>query len=386
MMRVGFIADVHVGNHRGCGGKYEAGMNDRCRRVIAVLEQVMEDAKLLGCDCIVIAGDLFDTTRPSPQIVAATGHALSRRPCIPVHLLMGNHDRNSDHSDDHALGPLALAPNVTIWNEPSVLLGDGGAVVMAPFQSGPASEWLPGVLSKLPPIPKGHPDVALALHLGLHDAPVRKEAFWGASSDDAISVEQLHDLMVEHDIDYAMAGNWHGFKMWELFDTDSEHNRFQCQIGALVPTGWDNTGSSEFYGSLLVVDLGGHGDSKMPKPRRLAIPGPRFYNVKSENELLQLFAETPQDSRAHLFVRWLARPLDVSDAIHTLLREQSKGNIANFDVRVDGKSIQEHVAQAVGAAQSELTLVQALQRFVSEMDLPEGVSRDRVFNLAKEML
>ena len=48
-MRVGFVADVHVGNHIRFGGPIEAGMNRRCRETVATLRRAVLKAREEGC-------------------------------------------------------------------------------------------------------------------------------------------------------------------------------------------------------------------------------------------------------------------------------------------------------------------------------------------------
>jgi hypothetical protein len=172
---IGFIADVHVGNHRQHGGSVNAGLNDRCRSVLSALCRAKEQASAAGCTALVVLGDLFDTDQPNPQMIAAVGGALVG----PLHtqILMGNHDRASGAPGDHALGWARQVEMLDVVEFPQVAaLGEVGTLLLVPFRPGDPREWLPDVVADLAEkAPKGRRRV-LCVHLGLRDAPGRAAA------------------------------------------------------------------------------------------------------------------------------------------------------------------------------------------------------------------
>src|SRR5882724_6254079 len=110
-MRIAFVADPHIANFPAHGGPAIAGINRRCQLTLDTLELAAAKANALDCECFVVLGDLYDTTRPLPQIETAVRKRLSKFDGF-VLLLMGNHDRNSGLAGDHALGPTAGAANI----------------------------------------------------------------------------------------------------------------------------------------------------------------------------------------------------------------------------------------------------------------------------------
>jgi len=382
-VRIAFCADVHLANHRICGGKYEAGLNDRCRLILDVLEEAVTSAYQMDCDALIIAGDLFDTTRPSPQIIAATGQVLTKHPSLAIDIIVGNHDRNSDHPQDHALGPLGFAQNVRIWSQPALNVIEDGAVILMPFQAGPAKDWLPVEIEKIIGGGNVKQPTVLVTHLGLHDQAVRDANFWAEEANDAIDVCVLDQIMLKHGIQFAMSGNWHGFAGWKFQGT---FDRCIYQIGALVPTGWDNPGLVGEYGSLLVLDTGSTA-SPADACRRNELGGPRFVNVSSDAELEKVLREAESSGmELALFVRWNVEPEQVIYATHRLAELKSAGLIRDFDVRLSKDAIRGKAQQAAQAAKSSETLAGALAEFVKAMPLEPGIDRQRVFNRAREYL
>ena len=202
-----------------------------------------------------ILGDIFDTVRPSPQIIAATGKALEGE--VPVIILEGNHDQVSTQKGDHSLGPLGMSDNVIVVDEPTVWtsLGDGHQLTLVPHQPGPAKEWLPGVLADLNP-PEGS---MLCMHLGLMDDDVPP---YMADVHDAIHYKTVAELCQKYGMRSAVSGNWHRRHFFKHDAVDV------IQCGALVPTGFDNPGI-DHYGTVLEWAGGNH-------CAHIELPGPRF--------------------------------------------------------------------------------------------------------------
>jgi hypothetical protein len=245
-MRCAFVADVHCANHKAHGGPIVAGLNDRCRAILKVLGEAARVAAKEDAH-IVVLGDLFDTTRPEPQIIAAVhsnlaGAVLGTENRVGV--LLGNHERCSAEEGDHALGPLdpvyESPKEIGVWDRPGAFCGEEEFVVMVPFQEGPAREWLRGAVEEA--LSNGDGEcVALALHLGLRDEQLCRENPWAAQADDAVDVKWLAELCHELKIPRVYAGNWHGWSEWE-FEWDDGFRCILTQVGALVPTGFCDGG------------------------------------------------------------------------------------------------------------------------------------------------
>jgi len=247
-MKIATIADVHVGNHAKLGGRYTAGINERCAAILAVLKAAAELAKSAGAT-LVIAGDLLDKANASPQLIRAVMDALGD---TSVNVIPGNHDRVTDIPGDHALAPLGALPNVTVYDVATVT---NGVLYTPPAPRGESSvEYLDSLLSQA-----GHGLVhTVVAHFGLpegHEHPAMR----GPAT---LAVKDAKRLCLKYGVKRLLSGDWHAHKIWAA---DGVHIE---QIGALVPTGWNNPGTA--YGKVAIWDL--------PKGSvaRHILPGPRF--------------------------------------------------------------------------------------------------------------
>lgn len=259
-------ADLHVrGNHRILGGPFVNGRNRRCDETVAVLGAVAKFVDDRG-GCLLLAGDVFDVSGPTPQVVTAVMEAVSSLTGDPERVgfipMAGNHDRVSATPGDHALGPLGRLPGVVAVDQPR-LLEVGTLAVMC-----------------VPPAPKGVPfadhleqsllciraDV-LCIHAGVEDG--NTEHFL-RGSDQAIDVIRLAAIAKGRGITEVYAGDWHTHRRWGVDGVRI------VQLGALVPTGWDNMGPK--YGQ--VAEAG--------TDRVWTFPGPRFFDATSEQDAERL--------------------------------------------------------------------------------------------------
>jgi len=339
---VAFVADVHVGNHRLLGGPIEAGLNARCRATVAVLEAAALRAGKIGCSHLFILGDLFDTDRPSPQMLAAVQRAIARGPeCV---LLVGNHDMTSSTPGDHALAP--LYHDGVIVDTTSYVEG----VRLVPFNVGDAREWLPKACA-------GLRDGILATHVGIIDGATPP---WLVAAHDAVPLTQLEELAKAHGFTHVIAGNWHEHKRWSRGGVEV------IQVGALVPTGWDNPGL-DGYGSIVVVaDDGGVVVE--------SLPGPRFCRAGSLAESEKLLARARKDGH-RLYLR-------VEDGAHV------PDPMPDFTFVIEGSLVSSDgaVREAAASAKDAETTTEALDAFVKAMPLADGVDRDAVLERCRGFL
>lgn len=375
-MRLGFISDVHLANHRICGGKIASSVNERARSVLKTLQRVYTEADRLKLDRLIILGDMFDTVRPEPQLIASMAEALG--PDLELDILVGNHDQVSTESKDHALSPLSHLQYVRVYEQPTVEVLGGNSnsghfieMWVVPFQPGPAHEWLPAVMEKLATERK-HVIIRarriLCLHLGIHDHELRSREFWTKTAHDAISIEQLMELMTRYSITSAFAGNWHTRRIWEFSSYHIE------QVGSLCPTGWDNPGLIG-YGALSVYDA----DSSTYNC--IEIPGPRFVTVHSKDELDNYLDESHIEN--NLFVRWIASPQDVTRAQDYLYSVQG---IAGHIVQTDNSHIKESAQSAACAARSEVTLARSLQAYIDKLQLADNINKAALLEECRQLL
>lgn len=340
MTRVAFLADVHVGN-RG-GGPRVLGMTARCREAIGTLVSACRLARL-EADVLVVLGDLFDDTRPKPQMITAVQAALNLGP-DEVILATGNHDADSTEPGDHALGPLPA----TSWTHGSCEYPEHGIAVFD---------------GHVHPINKVHPGLAIGGHFGIvtDDAPPYLMA-----DPLAVRLDELRAHCEAHSIPAVFAGHWHRRR---CHSTDPPI----WQVGALCPTGWSDDGLTG-YGSVLIWD-----GSKVEVHE---VPGPRFLKITGVGELVE------QDilaKHAHLAdplrVRWEVPPNAMDDAIEHAQR-------VPFHVEVV-PAAQDRGAELAGAADAAAradTVADAVAAYVAEMPLPDGVDRAAVLAGAQRYL
>lgn len=385
MTRVAFVADVHLANHRRFGGLAESGINRRARLVLGTLEAAGRMATDAGCSLFLVLGDLFDTERPTPQLVAAAQAALPRMRCV---VLAGNHDVASSAPGDHALGP--LAPVAEVVDSPRILVHEDCALALVPYLPGSADELVPTALAQLLARRRPRLPTLLGFHAGIRDkeTPVFLEG-----AQDSIEVGRLYEAMVECRVWSAAAGNWHDRRRWD-FDALDDRARAEVvvqilQVGTLCPTGFDNAlGLAQLalgedpYGWL------GIWDSATGELSSLQVPGPRFFVADGLDELRELVdscsgrIEWPGPS--FLLVR--VAPDEAQAARGVIEGLVVRGVFEAGDFEIDRQSRREQAASAAQAARRSETLVEALAAFVKRAPFEGSVDRMRVLARAKNYL
>lgn len=366
MTKVAIVADVHVANHRRFGGPFRAGINSRCELALDTLREAVATANGLECEAFVVAGDLLDSVNPSPQVVAATMKVLSRFNGERF-VMRGNHEMASEHPGDHSLSP--FFPVAYIVDSSSLAHLTDALLVLIPYQSGPSSTWLErevdALFSRLLPITE---PVLACLHLGL-EGETTPEFLRGA--EDSVQATELARILEKHRVSYAALGNWHETKF-------ARHAGVQMlQVGTLCPTGFSNHGFSD-YGAMAIWDSGKGSLSS------IRIPGPRFVQVSSENELEDALGVAA--SGCSIFVEWSVEPGDVASAKERLSKLREEGKIVDGEIRVrrEGQEREAHVAAS--AVSSAENLDESLSSFVDGMQLPEGVDKSSVLEESRRYL
>lgn len=365
MSVLAFVADVHLGNPKRHGGVVRGGLNARCWRTLAVLQNAVDRAVSRGARGFVVLGDLFDTATPPPQLIAATQDIFAdarRRDCEVV-VLMGNHDQAGPTPGDHALGP--LAPVATVVSTPRVLSRPSWPCDLwaVPFRPGVASTWLPDVVRDLrvqsTQQPKRREPSVLGIHLGMRDA---KTPAFLAQAPDAIDVNKLADLCAGFDLRAAFAGNWHSHHRWDFAWPDDGGLVDVVQVGALVPTGWNNPGLRG-YGGLAFWD------GKQATIEHL--PGPRFVRV-GVSELDEL------DPSTDLCVQVVAGADEAHEVSARVASMREASQIGPSEVVIDDAVARAAAREAATSARSAQTFDEAVASFLAAMPLDEGCERARV--------
>lgn len=375
-MKVAAIADCHVGNHKVHGGASASGVNERCRMVLDVLARAVEKARKLGCTAFVSAGDLADSTRWEPQVVAAVQGAFSG--CASGHLLLGNHDMVSTAKGDHALGPLAEKDRIDVVERPRLLAGNGQEeIALVPFQPGDARAWLVDAVRKTG-LTRGSfrdPKRLLVLHLGIVDA---ETAPWLRDAADAVPLALVEEVAAEFGVSAVLAGNWHLRRSWKLEPRGTRTWPVAVlQVGALAPTGYDNPGV-EGYGTLAVWDS--------EKPADVVVhelPGPRFVTADAPRALEEA-AAVAEKRRCRLFGRVRASPERLPAAREAVVNLVAAGRLAGGEAVLDDAGAEEAARAGAEEARRAGTLEEAIAAHVAGMALPEGlVEEDRAEVVAR---
>jgi len=371
--KIGFVADVHVHNFPRFGGPARVGVNGRCRLVVEALERACAAAYADGCSDLVVLGDLFDRSDPSPQVLRAARDALVAHPLERVWLLTGNHDQVSSEPGDHAFAPLdgfyrEGGPRISVVDEPGWRLPGGAVVAFVPFRPGDARGWLAGALAEaVDQRPSG--PLIVALHLGIVDTDT--PAFL-RKAHDAIELPDLGYLAQRCGASAVLAGNWHRRRLWQ-------HGEVAVvQVGALCPTGFSDAGSTG-YGTLAVYD------SDEDSLAWEEVPGPRFLSGAMPEVSAQL-AEAQRDQENESFVRVKAARVEMEEALAWLAARRASGDVADGEVVVDEFEARAAAATAAHAARHAGTLEDALAHYVTAMDLPDGVDRQAVLEQVRGYL
>lgn len=364
-LRIAIVADVHCANHRTFGGPMVAGLNDRFRMCQRTLRGAIAAANNKQCTHFAVLGDLFDTVRPTPQMIGAVMRELGNFQGEVI-LVAGNHDKASEEPGDNSLVPFQDTC-VVVDDEPLLLSDSRGAILFAPYRTGPAVGWIAEYTSMLPT--NGG---TLATHVGLitKDTPP-----WLRMASDAIPSEMFTELGAVGII----AGNWHAHMRLPTGE--------DIQVGALVPTGFDNPTThplavNDPYGSVLVWR------STNPTTR-LVVDGPRFLmrDFITQKDLLQyLHQTTAGGTSCACFLKIKADLAQLADAALALDEAKARGLIRDGFVEPSAQDKQ-RVAQATSkAVLNSSSLDEAVLHYLQKQDLPDGVLIPRVAERVRHYL
>lgn len=387
MTEVSFVADVHVGNHLRYAGPVVCSINSRCRLVLGVLNLAAKAAYEKGP--LIVAGDLTDSDMPEAPILAALQETFARAQLSEAtsfgenrprtYLLSGNHDSHSDEVGDSALAPLAAEGLVAVVYEPTIQRfgspKDGIIdVVMMPYRSGSTRKWLPEevdrVMSNYKP-PKGSAGVrVLCMHAGLvtvSTPPYLKD------SHDALEVSQVETIMERHGFEYCLSGNWH-----HRVRFDKPAGTI-LQIGALVPTGFDNPGLSG-YGSLITIS---NTASDTHHLFLQELPGPRFVKVKSKTEL-ENTVHMATDRGHKLIIEYEVHSSEVAAAEAFL--QELKNNQSVWAGEVVSAAPLTKKTGDVEDDEDEIAIDDFISQWIDKMPLPAVVNRQDVKSIVTKCL
>lgn len=255
-MKVGIVADTHYANHPYEGGDLVDGVNRRCREMLDVLRYV---GKTFKHDVLVVAGDVFNSDRPTGPIVAALADVLHGPEFEQTftYLMVGNHDMRSMTRHDNALAPLNWATACRVVDSPTVMRED-------------PSIWL---------VPFGYDPIAMEPPAGTK-VVIAHHGIWGEETPGFLRTgtardsDLILDWSNKYGIERYYAGDWH--------TRQGYHGGRVVQIGALCPVSFANPGA-DGYGTVLTLERpeGDHLSRRGGHLVRVDIaPGPRFIQAE----------------------------------------------------------------------------------------------------------
>jgi hypothetical protein len=353
-MNYSFIADVHIGNHKNFGGASNKGINRRCQSILEVFEKAC--ARSVSRETVlVVLGDLFDKVVFQPQIAVATAEIIQRTGAKVI-LLCGNHEADSDKPGDHALGIFTLlGGSVKVIDYPMVIDGILFCPHRRPEGNTDSLGYLRACLKAAESL--GGAPRALAVHLGLFSSKDQNPP-WVYDAGDAVEVEKLAELLKGTEIEHVYAGNWHDPKTWEVGGISF------YQVGALVPTGWNNPG--ELFGQVLESDLA--------RVESVYLEGPRFLSVKWGDNL-------PKGSSS-TYLKIECLPNEIT-AVRAALEG---GDYAGLMIVPSDDNSRAVAHQAARAATSAVTLSEVVHAYLGNLSYPEDVQREEVAKLVLDAL
>lgn len=352
-MKYAVVADVHVWNHRafakdlGC-----PGLNSRALGAIKALDRAASLAmRTIGCDALVVAGDLFHHPDPSPQLLYETALAISHGAIV----MPGNHDMASEHLSDHALLPFHLIDNVTVTE---ITTEWAGGLCMMPFRRRNVVEYLRDEATYDAKVIVGHFGI---VHAGT-PAVLRL-------SDTCVTEDALFAHLRETQAFAVVAGDWHRHYHAER---DGLH---VVQVGALAPVSWSDWSSidellpeKDPYGKVVVVDT----DERTVEVH--TVPGPRFVRAVASNpddartvveRLMGTLSKVPDGGAAHeIYLDVTVPPQQVGDVQEVLASVHDRVRSVKA-VRVrPGSTCEEDVRKIREAVTTASRLRDAVDRFV----------------------
>ncbi len=306
-MSIAISADLHIWNHKRHGGALIKGINHRGQLCLDTVAKAVAIVNQDRADWI-IAGDTVDSAGPiQPQLAMGISHALVTE--RKTNIILGNHDMTA--IDDDSLGLYEQSTDYASvqvcrdigWTYGGFIsdcpLGGDEEICLVPFHCDITDERVR--------------DISLVVaHFGVYDDSFSK---WCANDKKAWHVDKLFAFMQERNIKGVLIGDWHSRSGWQRITPNYTINHLELpdsseppinrggfntelgpvimQIGALIPTGWDNPG------------LHGYGTVALWDGERLSwqeVPGSRFCVAKTESEEKAIIAEAKQLGH-NLFLR-----------------------------------------------------------------------------------
>lgn len=344
MQRTLIAGDIHLHNWPAFADPgHLPGLNTRAEQIVRCVGAVLRQAEKHACQRVVFLGDIFETHKPSIALQHALAEQLVSTSASTI-LMVGNHDRISMSPDDHALAMFKHLPATKVIQASSIT----DDLVMIPWSTNNVTDEIHARLSHAnADFPK-----VLCLHAGLYDKSEAPRAEQGnRDAHDAIEVNSLVKICRRYNIRRVFSGHWHAHREYthgpELTIT---------QLGALVPSGFNNAEHTSRYGQCVVVD-------EHLNVTPVQISGPRFLRattLKGVQELVTMH----EGYKPYISVK--ANVADMPLMRDYLTDQLSEGTIGGFIVEPSASSLQE-LATNVRVSVSKTSAEDAITDYISEM-------------------
>jgi len=224
-VRLLHIADCHLGAACGFAG---AGADAHRRRLEAALQTAVRTARERNCHLMLVAGDLFDSHRPSERLLQWAMNVLGEAE-VPVCILPGTHDLRQGRSP-YAARDWSRCPNLHLFTEPEPRSAEFPALgLVVHGRATPRGESPLGGLIRNDDF---RWNVAVA-HGGLLGGPVAEDSH-------PLTAEEIRRARM----DYLALGHWHSWRVWR------EDGILVCYPGAPEPLAFND---SDTGGAALVT-------------------------------------------------------------------------------------------------------------------------------------
>lgn len=348
-----FVADVHIGNHAAREDPPVAGLNTRCTQSLAVFGRSIKLATDRGAGLYVSGGDLLHVRRPEPAVLAATNRVLEREAQeLATVLIPGNHEMldATAKEGNTACEPLysqASVPRLPEWFD----LGDWARVLCVPFHGEvPMAEYLIRLLPEMGKEERKRQQdkqLVMATHVGVFD---ESSPQW-LRGNDAIRADDLMSAMQLGDFTAAFVGNFHQHQVWR------QGTQLVVQVGTLCPASYSDEGIFPTVGGMALYD---GSDFEM-----VQVPGPRYIKADGSKSVEKQMKDSPGCT-------YHVRAPD----------EEGFDNLPGVQVEVvEDKPAVEAIQGALPQAEDA---GEAIENYIQEMTLAEGVDRPDVLKSARQ--
>lgn len=376
-MKICWISDIHLGNHKKFGGPVVGGLNLRAFDCLEAMSKTVGTTSVGSYahrqQQMVVLGDMFDYSRPEARLIHETNIWLGMFAHKPW-VLSGNHDQVSAMYGDTAVAALSPTDCVSVQATKVARFGEV-EMVFIPFREGNALEFIETELKALGAYPVADGKrVVLNLHVGISD---NNAPYYLDKSKACIRAEDMFNLCKKYGITHVMSGDWHRHQIWK------KDGITICQVGSLCPSRFPPNHEHGHVGPMVTMD------TTTGKIEVKNIPGPRFYKFRWESVDQ---AWMPPVDATPAYVKVTCQPRD-REAAEGWLKQidvncalQDKPGLRGTELDVDNAKALAKARTASFEARKASSLEEAVGRYVGSMPLAEGVEREQVLSKIRKLL